>query len=430
MSATVENLEKNKIKITFSISPEKFEEGIQKAYNKNKGRFDLPGFRKGKVPRKFIEMNYGKEIFFEDAINIVLPEAYDNAVKENNLDTVSRPEIGVTSVSAEEGAVITAEVYIKPEVTVNNYKGLTYKKFNETATDEEINAEINSAREKNSRIISIEEDREAQMGDIVVIDFEGFIYDKPFEGGKADNYELTLGSHTFIDNFEEQIVGKKIGDEFEVLVKFPNDYGKEDLQGANAKFKVFLHEIKFKELPELNDEFAQDVSEFDTLEEYKNDIIAKIESKKKEQSSSDKENQIIKALVENNPIDLPESMVESQVDSMINDFARRLQSQGMNLETYLKYTGMDENAFRESYKPMAEAQVKGRLCLEAIAKTENFAISDEEYEAEVERIASTYQMEKEKLLSVIQEKEKESLIEDLQIKKALDLVITSAKEVE
>lgn len=427
MAATVELLEKNKVKITFRVSPEKLEEGIKQAYNKNKGKFNLPGFRKGKAPRKFIEVTFGKEIFFEDAINNVLPEAYEDAVNENDLETVSRPEFDITEISAEDGAVISAEVYLKPEVEVVDYKGVKYNKFETAATEDEINEEIDKTREKNSRIITIE-DRPVQLNDTVIIDFEGFIAGEPFDGGKAEGYELVIGSNSFIDTFESQLIGKNIGEECEVNVRFPGDYGQEELQGMPAQFKVKINEIKFKELPDVNDEFAQDVSEFDTLEEYKNDIKAKIEEKKKHQAEHDKEDQVVKAVVEKAIIDLPQVMIDNQVDSMIRDFSQRLESQGINLEAYMQYTGMDQNTLRESYAKNAELQVKARLCLEAVAKAENFDISDEEIEQEIQRIADSYKMEKEKLMAVIHAEEREGIIKDLKTQKSLKFIVENAVE--
>ena len=425
MAATVENVEKNKVKLTFTLGPEEFEQGIQKAYNKNKAKFNLPGFRKGKAPRKFIEASYGKEIFYEDAINVLLPDAYDAAIKEAGLDTVARPEIDVTEISAESGAVIVAEVYTKPGVSISDYKGVAYTPADVAATEEEIHEELKRAQEKNARIITIE-DRPVQKGDITVIDFEGFIDGVPFEGGKAENYELTIGSGSFIDTFEDQIIGKNTGDAFEVNVKFPEDYGQESLQGKPAVFKVKVNEIKFKEMPELNDEFAQDVSEFDTLDEYKTDVKTKIEERKQQQAEQDKEDQIVKAVVAKAEIDLPQVMIDNQVESMVRDFANRLQRQGMNMETYMMYTGMDEKALRESYAENAELQVRARLCLEAVAALENIAVIEEEIDEEIGRIASMYHMEKEKLLEVMRAEEKEGLVKDLKTQKALQLLLDNA----
>ncbi|MDR2903554.1 MAG: trigger factor, partial [Clostridiales bacterium] len=399
MAATVEIMETNKVKVTFRVSPDVFEKGIQQAYNKSKGKFNLPGFRKGKAPRKFIEINYGKDVFYQEALNIVLPDAYEAAIKENELATVSRPEIDVQELTAEEGAVITAEVYLRPQITATDYKGLSYKPFDTTVTAEEIEAELTAAQEKNARVISAD-DRAIQNGDTVDIDFEGFIDEEPFEGGKAQGYELVIGSHSFIDTFEDQLIGKKAGDDCEVNVSFPENYGKEELAGKPALFKVSVNEVKYKELPEINDEFAQDVSEFDTLAEYKEDIKAKIEEKKTEQAKSEKENQVIKAMVEKTPFDLPQPMVETQIDSMVKDFANLLRQRGMDIETYAQYTGMTIADLRKSYAENAELQVRARLCLESIAKLENIEATEEDMNAEIDKMAASYRMDRAKLLEI------------------------------
>ena len=427
MSCKFENLEENKIKITFSLSAEKLEEGVQKAYNKNKGKINMPGFRKGKVPRKMIEAQYGKGFFYEDAINFVMPEAYTNAVKELELNVVSRPEIDVESISSEEGAVITAECYIKPEVTIaaEDYKGVTYKKQDEDVTEEDIEAEINKAREQNSRIVYIT-DRAIENNDIVTLDFEGFVDGVAFEGGKAKDYDVTVGSKTFVDTFEDQLIGAKIGDDLEVNVTFPENYAKEELQNKNASFKVEIKDIKLKELPEINDEFAQDVSEFDTLEEYKNDIKEKLQESKKNDLERLKEEEVLKALVEKATMDVPQVMIESQIDNMINNFANQIRMQGMSLEIYLQYVGQTMESLRAAYRQNADIQVKSRLVLEKIVELENFEVDQEDFDKEIERMAKTYSMEKEKLLEVLREEDKVGLELDLKVKKALDFVLENS----
>lgn len=427
MGSRFETVETNKVKITFEISPEKFEEGVQEAYKKNRGKINIPGFRKGKAPRKIIEMNFGKEVFYEDGVNIVLPEAYDSAVKELNLDTVSRPEIDIEEISAENGVVLTAEVFVKPEVSIEteDYKGVQYEIAEAIIEDSEIEAEINKVREQNARIVPVT-DRPVQDGDMVTLDFEGFIDGVPFEGGKGENYELTIGSKTFIDTFEEQLIGLNIDEEKDVNVKFPEEYGKEELNGKPALFKVKINGIKFKELPEIDDDLAQDVSEFDTLEEYKNSIKEKLLSAKEEELKNKKENDIVKAVTERAKMDVPPVMIENQIDNMINDFSNQLRMQGLPLETYLQYVGQDMDSLREAYRANAENQVKSRLVLEAIAKKEGFAVTEEDIDAEISRLAESYQMEKERLVNILRPEDKEGLEKDVAVKKALDYIVENA----
>lgn len=430
MSCKIENLEKNKVKITFSVSAEKLEEGIQEAYNKNKSKINIPGFRKGKAPRKIIEVQYGKEFFFEDAINIVMPEAYTAAVEELDLTIVSRPEISIVDISIEDGATIEAEVYIKPEITLNpeDYKGVTYNKEELEVTDEDIENEINKAREQNSRVVSVS-DRPIKDGDIVTIDFEGSIDDVPFEGGKGTDYELTIGSKTFIDTFEEQLIGHEIGDDVEVNVTFPENYGKEELQGQKALFKVEIKDIKVKELPEINDDFAQDVSEFDTLEEYKNDIKQKLQEAKEQDEQRNKEDKILKALIEKISMDVPQVMIENQIDNMINEFENQIRSQGMSLDVYLQYVGQNMDSLREAYRENATTQVKARLILEKVVEIEGIEVSEEEYNEEIDRIAKNYNMDKERLLTVLREEDKIGLKLDLKVKNALKLILDNSVEI-
>lgn len=422
--STIEKTDVNKVKITFSVDAERFEEGMNHSYNKNKGLVNIQGFRKGKAPRKIIEAQYGKEIFYDDAINFVLPEAYENAVKENELEVVSKPEIDVVSLD-ENGIKFTAEVYVKPEVTIGEYKGLTYTEMDVEPTEEEIEAELNKDREKNARIIDVT-DRAVQNGDIATIDFKGFMDGVAFEGGEGHDFDLEIGSHSFIDTFEEQLIGKNIGDDVEVNVTFPEDYGQKEYAGKAAMFQVEIKGLKFKELPELNDEFIQDTTEFESLQEYKNEIVGKLIVAKQENAKNAKNEELINQLVEGAQMDVPDAMIELDIDNKINEFANNISRQGLSMDMYLQYMGQTVETMREAYRPMSEKQVKARLVLEAVAKKENFEITQEELDKEVERIAITYGMEKDKLAEVLREEDKINLKNDLQVQKALELVAENA----
>jgi len=423
--STVEKIDVNKFKITFSVSAERFEEGMQYSYNRNKNRINVQGFRKGKAPRKIIELQYGKAVFYDDAFNFVLPKAYEEAVKENNLEVVSRPDIDVEDISDTDGVTFTAEVYVRPEVKIEDYKGLTYTKKDAAVEEADVLAEIDRVREQNARIISVS-DRPVQDGDIAVIDFEGFSDGVAFHGGKGKDYELKIGSHSFIDNFEEQLIGKNVGDDVEVNVTFPEEYHQKDLAGKPALFKVEIKDIKFKELPELDDEFAQDVSEFDTLDEYKKDVMAKLLVQKQKEVDSAKEEELIRALVKKAEMDVPQVMIENEIDNKINEFKNEIGRQGLSLDMYLQYMGQSVENMREAYRIVSEQQVKGRLVLEAVAEKENFDISDEELDDEVKRIASLYGMDVEKFKNVLKEKDKKNLRKDLEVQKALKLVVENA----
>lgn len=423
--STVEKIDVNKFKLTFSVDADKLEEGMKHSYNKNRKHINIQGFRKGKAPRKLIEAQYGKEVFYDDAFNFVLPEAYESALKDSKLDVVSRPEIDVVEV--KDGVTFSAVVYVKPEVKVNEYKGLKYNKTQVEVTEEEINAELNKEREKQARIVTVT-DRAVQNGDIVTIDFEGFIDGVAFEGGKGNDYDLEIGSHSFIDTFEDQLVGKNVGDDVDVNVTFPEDYGKSELAGKPALFKVEIKDIKFKELPELNDEFIQDISEFNTVDEYKNEIKGKLLDGKNKEADNAKQEQLLDALVENTEMDVPQVMIENEIDNKINDFRNGIARQGLSLDTYLNYMGQSLENMREAYRIISEKQVKSRLALEAVAAVENFEITDDEVDAEISRIAETYGMEKEKLVEVLKDEDKENLVKDLQVQKALKLVEDSAVE--
>lgn len=427
MSSKIEKPENNKVKLTMEVTAERFEEGLQNAYLTNRGRINLQGFRKGKAPRKIIEMQMGKEIFFEDAINYVMPDAYEAAVKEHNLFVVSKPEIDVIEVSTESGVTFTAEFFVKPEVTVFNYERIKYKKPEIAVTDDEINAELDKEREKSSRIITVT-DRAVQDGDTAIIDFEGFVDGVAFAGGKGEDYELVIGSHSFIDTFEEQLIGSSIGDKTDVNVTFPKEYGNEELASKSALFKVEIKGIKCKELPAADDDFAKDVSEFDTLAEYKADIKAKIQADKEKQAESDIESQVLEGLIALAVMDVPEVMFESETEQMVKDFGRRIQSQGLTMEQYFMYTGTDIEALRKSYRENAEKNVKGRLALEAVVDKEGFEVSDEEYNDELDRIAKMYGMEAEKLKAAMGEDESEGLKKDLKVQKALKKIVDAAIE--
>ncbi|MDL2248728.1 trigger factor [Tyzzerella sp. OttesenSCG-928-J15] len=429
MSSRFEVIEPNKVKITFTIEAEKFEDGVEQAYKRNRGKINIPGFRKGRAPRKIIELNFGKDIFYEDAINIILPDVYEAAVNELNLEVVSRPEIDVEEINDETGVVITAEVYTKPEITVDaaNYKGAEYTPVDASVSDDDINEELDKVREQNSRMISVE--RPIEDGDIAVIDFEGFMDGEAFEGGKGVDHNLTIGSHSFIDNFEEQLIGANVGDDLEVNVNFPEEYHAEHLAGKPAMFKVEIKDIRKKELPELDDDFAQDVSEFDTLDEYKNNIKEKLVEVKEGEAKRKKEDDLITYVISKTEMDIPQVMIENQIDQMVNDFANQIRMQGLPLETYLQYMGQDMNSLREAYKEGAEKQVKGRLVLEAVAKAEGFEVSEEEREAEFARIAESYGMEVEKLKEVLRKEDNEGLDMDIKVKKAVDFINENAKAI-
>ncbi|SET61582.1 trigger factor [[Clostridium] polysaccharolyticum] len=427
MSLQVEKLEKNMVKLTIEASAEELDAAIEKAYQKNKGKISVQGFRKGKAPRAVIEKMYGTSVFFEDAANVLIPEAYDNAVKESDLEIVSQPDIHVVQIEKGKPFVFTAEVAVKPEVTLGDYKGIEVEKIEVTVSDDEVSAELDRVREQNSRTISVE-DRAVENNDIAVIDFEGFVDGVAFEGGKGTDYSLVIGSHSFIDTFEEQLVGKKAGEETEVNVTFPEDYQAAELAGKAAVFKVTVKEIKVKELPELNDEFAQDVSEFETLEEYKADVKKNLEEKKYNAAMSAKEEAVVDTVIENAAMEIPEAMIETQVRQMADDFARRIQQQGLSLEQYFQFTGMDPQKFLESIRPQALKRIQSRLVLEAIVKAENIEVSEEELNKELEGMAAAYKMELDKLKELMSDKDKETMSMDIAVQKAVDVITAAAVE--
>lgn len=427
MSLQVEKLEKNMVKLTIEASAEELDAAIEKAYQKNKAKISVQGFRKGKAPRAVIEKLYGASIFFEDAANALIPKAYDEAVKESDLEIVSQPDIDVVQIEKGKPFIFTAEVAVKPEVTLGDYKGIEVEKIEVAVSDDELNAELDRVREQNSRTITVE-DRAIENNDIAVIDFEGFVDGKAFDGGKGTDYSLVIGSHSFIDTFEEQLVGKKTGEEVEVNVTFPEEYQAKELAGKPAMFKVTVKEIKVKELPELNDEFAQDVSEFETLDEYKADVKKNLEEKKYNAAMSAKEEAVVDTVIDNATMEIPEAMIETQMRQMADDFARRIQQQGLSLEQYFQFTGMDAKKFLDSIRPQALKRIQSRLVLEAIVKAENIEVSEEELNKELEGMAAAYKMELDKLKELMSDKDKETMSMDIAVQKAVDVITAAAVE--
>ena len=426
MSVQVEKLEKNMAKLTVEVSAEDFKAEIKKAFNKNKNSFAIPGFRKGKAPQAMIEKMYGEGVFYEDAADEAINASYAEAMKESGLDIVSRPEVNIEKIGKDEPFVYSALVAVKPEVTLGQYKGVEVEKADASVSAEDVEAELKKVQEQNARLLTVE-DRGVEDGDQTVIDFEGFVDGKGFEGGKAEDYPLTIGSHSFIDTFEEQLIGKKIGEECEVNVTFPTEYHAADLAGKPATFKVTVKEIKVKELPELNDEFASEVSEFDTLDEYKKDVEKKLAEKKEIEANSKNEDAVVAKVVENATMEIPDKMIDAQAENMVQDMARRMQSQGLSLDMYLKYTGMTVEQMKEQARPDAEKRIRTRLVLEAVAKAENIQISDEKVDEEVAKMAEAYKMEVEKLKSYMSESDVKQMKEDLAVQQAVDLLVAEAK---
>ena len=427
MSVQVEKLEKSMAKLTITVEAVKFDAAVDSAYQKNKGKIALPGFRKGKAPRAMIEKMYGTGVFYEDAANELIPEAYETAAKESELEIVAQPEIEVTQMEKGTDFIFTATVAIKPEVTLGDYKGIEVEKKEAEVSEEEITAEIDKAREANSRLITIE-DRATEDGDTVIIDFDGYVDGKQFEGGYAEDYTLVLGSHSFIDNFEDQLVGKNLGEDVEVNVTFPEEYHVDELKGKPALFKVKIKEIQKKELPELDDDFAQDVSDFDTLDEYKADVEKKILENKENQIKREQEDQIIEKIIENAQMEIPQQMITAQTRQMTQEFAQRLQSQGLSLEQYMQFTGLTPQKMMEDLEPQALKRIQSRLVLEAVVAAENIEASDEEIDKELENMASMYQMEIDKLKELIGDDEKKQIGMDLAVQKAVEFVVKEAVE--
>ena len=426
MSVQVENLEKNTVKLTIEVSAEELEKALQEAYNKQKKSISMPGFRKGKVPRMMVEKMYGPGVFYEDAANILIPQAYADAAKECGEDIVSRPTIDVVQIEKGKPFIFTAEAAVKPEVKLGKYVGVTVTKIDTAASDEEVEIAINQEREKNARIINVE-DRSIENGDTAVIDFEGFVDGTAFEGGKGENHSLEIGSGSFIPGFEEQLIGKNIGEDVEVNVTFPEDYHAEDLAGKEAVFKVKVHEIKTKELPELDDEFVQDISEFDTVAEYKDSVKAKLEEKKASEAKRAQEDEAIKKIVEKSEMELPDAMIETQCENMINQFAQQMAQQGLSMEQYMQFSGMTIEQLKEQVRPEAIERIQSELVLEQIAKEEQIEVTDEDIDAEIQKMAEMYNMEADKLKGYMGEAEKENMKEDMAIQKAIEYVMASVK---
>ena len=427
MSVQVENLEKNMAKLTIEVSADKVEKAIQAAYLKEKSKISLPGFRKGKVPRQMIEKMYGAAIFYEDAANRLIQENYGPAVDESGVDVVSRPTIDITQIEKGQPFIFTAEVAVKPEVKLGKYMGVTVTKIDTSVSDEEVDAAVEEERNHNARTVTVQ-DRAIQDGDTAVIDFEGFVDGVDFEGGKAENHSLVIGSHSFIDTFEEQLIGKNTGDETEVNVTFPEEYQAEELAGKPALFKVKIHEIKVKELPELDDEFAQDVSEFDTLAEYREDVRKKLGETKEEEARRTKEDEAIKKIVDKSSMEIPEAMIETQVEVMVEEFAQRISQQGLSFEQYMQFSGMTMAKMKEQVKPEALSRIQSSLVLEEIAKAEDIQVSDEDVAAEIEKMAKAYGMEAEKVSEFLGDAQKESMKKDISVQKAVKLVMENVKE--
>ena len=427
MSLQVEKMEKNMAKLTIEVSAEDLDKAMQNAYQKAKGKIAIPGFRKGKAPRKMIEQMYGKGIFLEDAANALIPEHYSKALEECDLEIVSQPEIDVVQAEPGKAFIFTAEVAVKPEVTLGDYKGLEVPKSETEVTDEDVDAEIKKEQEKNSRTVTVE-DRGAENGDITTIDFEGFVDGVAFEGGKGTDYPLTLGSGSFIPGFEDQLVGAKAGDHVEVNATFPEEYQAAELAGKAAVFQCDVKKVEAKELPELDDDFAQDVSEFDTLAEYKEDIKKNLTEKKEKEARAEKENAAVDKAIENAQMEIPDAMVDTQVRQMINDFASRMQSQGLTMEQYFQFTGMTVEKMQEEMKPQALKRIQTRLVLEKIAEVENIQPTEEEVNEEISKMAEMYKMEADKLKELLGDRELEQMKKDMAVQKAVTLVADEAKE--
>ncbi len=427
MSLQVEKTEKNMAKLTIEVSAEELEKALQGAYMKQKNQISVPGFRKGKVPRQMIEKMYGAAIFYDEAANALIPDAYAKAYDEAGLEIVSQPKIEVVQIEKGQPFIFTAEVATKPEVTLGEYKGLKVDKVSNRVTAKEVEAKLEEEQKKNARTITVE-DRAVQDGDEIVLDFEGFVNGVAFEGGKGENYPLTIGSGSFIPGFEEQLIGVEAEKEVEVNVTFPKEYHAEDLAGKEAVFKCTVHEIKVKELPELDDEFAAEVSEFDTLDEYKADIKAKIKEQKLAEGKRQKEDQAVEQAVANATMEIPEPMIDTQVQQMVQDFAQRMQSQGLSMEQYFQFTGLTAEKMLEEMRPQAVKRIETRLVLEAIAKAENIEITDEKIDEEIAKMAEMYKMEVDKLKEYMGENEKEQMKADMAVQEAVTFLVDNAVE--
>ena len=429
MSLQVEKLEKNMAKLTIEVSAEELDKAMEKAYQKQKSRISLPGFRKGKAPRKMIESMYGKGVFMEDAVNSLVPQEYTKALGECDLEIVSQPEINVTQMEPGKALIFTADVAVKPEVTLGDYKGVEVPKSEITVTDEEVDAEVKKEQDKNARTVAVE-DRAAANGDITTIDFEGFVDGVAFEGGKGTDYALTLGSGTFIPGFEDQLVGANTGDHVEVKVTFPEEYQAKELAGKEAVFQCDVKKIETKEVPELDDEFAKDVSEFDTLAEYKEDVKKKLTEKKEKEARTAKENAAVDKAIENAQMDIPELMTKTECRQMMDDFSRRMQQQGLSMEQYFQFTGQSMDKMMEDMKPQALKRIQTRLVLEKVAEAENIQPSEEEITEEIQKMADAYKMEADKIREAIGESGLEQMKKDMAVQKAVTVIADAAVEVE
>ncbi len=426
MGLQVEKLEHNMAKLTIEVPYEEFDKAVDQAYKKNKNRINVPGFRKGKVPRQIMEKMYGREVFFEDAANIIIPDAYSKAYDECEEEIVSSPKIDVVQMEADKPFIFTAEVALNPSVKLGKYKGVEIDRLDTEVTEADIEEQIERERNSQARIVSVE-GRAIQEGDTAVIDFEGFVDGEAFEGGKGENYSLEIGSHSFIAGFEEQLIGKNTGEECEVDVTFPEDYHAENLAGKPAVFKCKIHEVKEKQLPELDEEFADDAG-FDSVEEYKEDVKKKLAEKKEKESKEKKEDAVIDAIIEDAEMDIPEPMIETQQRQLIDEFAQQLSMQGLSLEQYFMFTGMTRDMMMEQTKPRAEKKIKARLVLEAVADAEQLEVTEEEYENELKEMAESYRMEVDKLKDILAEADEKMIRKDIRIKKAIDFVVSNAKE--
>ena len=426
MSLQVEKLEKNMAKLTIEVPAEEFDAAIKNAYNKNKNKFSIPGFRKGKAPLAMLEKMYGAGIFYEDAANEVIDASYPKAAEESKEEIVSTPEIKVTQIEKGKAFIYEATVALKPEVTLGEYKGVEVKKAEAVVTDEDVENELTAARKKNGRLIDVE-DGAIEDGDNTIIDFTGYIDDKTFDGGAGTDYPLEIGSHSFIEGFEDQLIGKKKGETCDVNVTFPAEYHADELAGKPAKFVVTIKEVKRNELPELNDEFASEVSDFDTLDEYKADIRKKLQEKKEQDAKVENENNVIEKVVENAQMELPQPMGDTQAREMVENYARRLQSKGLTINDYMKYTGMTPEKLMEQMRPEAEKRIKTRLVLEKVVEVENVEVSDEKLDEQINEIAASYKLEGAKLKEMMGEREKEQIREDLKVQAAIDLLVEQAK---
>ena len=427
MNLQVEKLEKNMAKLTIEVSADELEKALQNAYMRQKNKINMPGFRKGKVPRQMIEKMYGPEIFYDDAANSLIPKAYSEAYDECELEIVSQPEINVEQIEKGKPFILTAQVATKPEVTLGEYKGLEVDKVSTRVTQKEVDAKIQEEAEKNARTITVE-DRPVQDKDEIILDFEGFVDGEAFEGGKGENYPLTIGSGSFIPGFEEQLIGAEPEKEIEVKVTFPEDYHAEDLKGKDAVFKCTIHEIKAKEIPEIDDEFAAEVSEFDTLDEYKADVKAKIKEQKAADGKRKKEDQAVEKAIANATMEIPDAMVDTQARQMMDEFAQRIQAQGLTMDQYFQFTGMDREKMMEEMKPQALKRIETRLVLEAVAKAENIEISDEKLDEELAKMAEAYKMEVEKLKEFMGDAEKKQMKEDMAVQEAVTFLAENAVE--